>query len=67
MQMDGAVSRTDLTDASFVPSDVGCVAIDEGQFYEGIEEFVRVLCKAGKIKQVRTKCARFDLYVLTQS
>jgi thymidine kinase len=46
MQMDGAVSRTDLTDASFVPSDVGCVAIDEGQFFEGIEEFVRVLCKA---------------------
>jgi thymidine kinase len=46
MQMDGAVSRTDLTDASFVPSDVGCVAIDEGQFFDGIEEFVRILCKA---------------------
>ncbi len=48
MQMDGAVSRTDLLDSGFVPHDVDCVAIDEGQFFEGIEEFVRILTVVGR-------------------
>lgn len=41
MRMDGALSRSDLREWDFVPADVDCIAIDEGQFFEGIEEFVR--------------------------
>ena len=58
MQMDGAVSRTDLLESDFVPIDVDCVAIDEGQFFEGIEEFARVLTVAGRRPTARAKRAR---------
>ncbi len=54
MRMDGALSRSDLLSSDFVPVDVDCIAIDEGQFFEGIEEFVRRFNSVGKIKT----CAR---------
>jgi thymidine kinase len=46
----GAVSRADLLDSDFVPINVDCVAIDEGQLFDGIEEFVRILTVAGKTR-----------------
>jgi thymidine kinase len=36
-----------LLESGFVPPDTDCVAIDEGQFFEGIEEFVRILTVVG--------------------
>jgi thymidine kinase len=47
MSMGGAISRADLLTSDFVPPNVSCIAIDEGQFFEGIEEFVRVLTAKG--------------------
>jgi thymidine kinase len=43
MHMDGAISCVSLASGQadlFIPSDASCIAIDEGQFFEGIEEFV---------------------------
>jgi thymidine kinase len=48
MHMDGAISVANLVDPIVIPEDTTtCIAIDEGQFLEGIEDFVATFNNRG--------------------